>query len=289
MAVPLHRYTCSGVYEVTMNLLETRGVGYSYPTGIDAIHDISFEIKAGERVVILGPNGSGKSTLLKILNGLIFPSRGEVFAFGTPLTEETLKTGFNSIFRSRVGLLFQNPEVQLFSSSVWEEIAFGPVQLGISKDEVIRRVEDLLDLLRIKDLKDRAPHELSIGEKKKVAIASILSMNPDLLLLDEPTAGLDPRSTRELIDIIMDSHAGMKTFIIATHDLHMASEIGGRCIVLGEDGRIHREGDTEEILSDIEFLKRHNLIHIHRHRHNDIWHTHLHSHQIRTPGVDKNP
>ncbi len=261
-----------------MNLFETRGIGYSYLNRIDALRDINLEIKAGERVVILGPNGSGKSTLLKILNGLIFPSKGEVFAFGTPLTEGTLKTGFNSIFRSRVGLLFQNPEVQLFSSSVWEEIAFGPAQLGISRDEVIRRVEDLLDLLRINDLKDRAPHELSIGEKKKVAIASILSMNPDVLLLDEPTAGLDPRSTRALIDIIMDSHAGNKTFIIATHDLHMASELGDRCILLGEDGRIYRDGDAEEILSDTDLLKEHNLIHIHRHRHQDIWHTHIHSH-----------
>ncbi len=278
MAIPLHKYNCGSVYEVAMNLFETRGIGYSYLNRIEALRDISLEIRAGERVVILGPNGSGKSTLLKILNGLIFPSRGEVFAFGTPLTQETLKTGFNSIFRSRVGLLFQNPEVQLFSSSVWEEIAFGPTQLGINRKEVIRRVEDLLALLRIKELKDRAPHELSIGEKKKVAIASILSMNPDVLLLDEPTAGLDPRSTRVLIDIIMDSHAGNKTFIIATHDLHMASELGERCIVLGEDGRIHRDGDVEEILSDTEFLKEHNLIHIHRHRHRALWHTHIHSH-----------
>ena len=278
MAIPLHKYNCGSVYEVAMNLFETRGIGYSYLNRIEALCDISLEIRAGERVVILGPNGSGKSTLLKILNGLIFPSRGEVFAFGTPLTQETLKTGFNSIFRSRVGLLFQNPEVQLFSSSVWEEIAFGPTQLGINRKEVIRRVEDLLALLRIKELKDRAPHELSIGEKKKVAIASILSMNPDVLLLDEPTAGLDPRSTRVLIDIIMDSHAGNKTFIIATHDLHMASELGERCIVLGEDGRIHRDGDVEEILSDTEFLKEHNLIHIHRHRHRALWHTHIHSH-----------
>ena len=261
-----------------MKIFEVREIEYSYLGRIEALRGVSLEIQTGEKVAIIGANGCGKSTFLKILNGLIFPDKGEVKAFGEILSEELMNGEFNSLFRSKVALLFQNPDVQLFSPSVWDEIAFGPLQLGLPKEEVTERVEDILILLRIEHLRERSPHELSTGEKRKVAIASILTINPDVLLLDEPTAGLDPRSTIELMSLLLEANGAGKTIITATHDLHTIPEIADRCYVFSEEKKIITEGRTDDILSDRKLLERCNLIHQHKHRHDENWHKHPHGH-----------
>ena len=186
-------------------VFEVRDLTYLYEEGQIALEQVSLAIRGGESVAILGSNGSGKSTLLKLLDGLYFPHSGEVCAFGQPLSEQNLaQEAFNFDFRRRVGLVFQDSDVQLFSSSVWDEVAFAPLQLGIEAQEVEQRVVQALQALRIEKLRERAPHRLSGGEKKRVAIASVLSLNPHVWLMDEPTAGLDPRSQSWLIDFILD-------------------------------------------------------------------------------------
>jgi len=261
-----------------MILFEAEGVSYSYAGRYPALCDVSLRIGAGEKVAFLGANGSGKSTLLRILDGLIFPQSGTVKFMERELTEDTLRGEANRFFRTKVGLLFQNPEVQLFSPTVWEDIAFGPAQLGLPRDEVLRRVEDAMAMFRIGHLKDRAPHELSIGEKKRVAIACMMALDPDVLLLDEPTAGLDPRSCRDLMDIVIAQGEKGKTIITATHDLHFVGELADRLYVFGEDKRIVAEGATGEIVGDEARLREWNLAHAHRHRHTDGWHEHEHDH-----------
>jgi cobalt/nickel transport system ATP-binding protein len=177
-------------------------ITFSYNNQI-ALKEVSLTVRQGERIAILGANGSGKSTLLKILDGLYFPQTGKVCAFGELLTEESLQAETRAFdFRRRVGLVFQDPEVQLFSLTVWDEVTFAPLHLGLPRAEVIERSEWAMDLLGITKLRDRAPHRLSGGEKKKVALASILSLRPDVWLLDEPTASLDPRSQSRLVDFI---------------------------------------------------------------------------------------
>lgn len=261
-----------------MKVFELKEVSFSYLGKFPALCEVSLEVKDGEKVAILGANGSGKSTLLRILDGLLFPKAGQVFAFGQPLSEGGLQGDFNRFFRSKVGLLFQNPDAQLFCPTVWEEIAFGPLQLDLSQVEIEGRVEDLLKLLRIEALRDRSPYELSIGEKKKVAVASVLATNPDVLLLDEPTANLDPKSVRNLIDLILEANEAGKTIIIATHDLHIVPEIADRVYILSEEKRVVAEGRPEEVLLEPEKLVQWNLVHLHKHHHKDHWHVHFHSH-----------
>ena len=183
-------------------------VGYEY-AGIAALKDINLSVKRGEALSILGSNGSGKTTLLKVLDGLIFPAEGRVFFMGSPLTEDGLNTDFLRCFRQRVGFVFPEPDVQLFSPTVFDEVAFGPLQLDIPEDEARGRVSDTIEMLGITRLKDRPPYTLSSGEKKKVAIASVLSMNPDVLLMDEPTNGLDPRTQVWLFEL-MESLKALK-------------------------------------------------------------------------------
>ncbi len=228
-----------------MNVFELKNVSFSY---LGRFQAVSLKVRAGEKVAILGANGSGKSTLLRVLNGLVFPQVGEMKVFGQPLTEDGLDGAFNRFFRSKVALLFQNPDAQLFCPTVWDEIAFGPLQLGLPKDEIHQRVEDLLKLLRLEALRDRSPYELSLGEKKKVAVAAVLATNPDVLLLDEPTASLDPRSTRTLIDLLIEANEGGKTLVTATHDLHIVPEIADRVYILSEEKRDEAEGRPEELL-----------------------------------------
>jgi cobalt/nickel transport system ATP-binding protein len=254
-------------------------VEFAYDRRVPALAGVDLHIPAGQVLTILGANGSGKSTLLKLLDGLYFPTRGEVFAFGDPLTEEALREEqFLFSFRRRVGLVFQDPDVQLFSATVWDEIAFGPLQLGLSVEEVKRRVAESLSLLRIEGLRDRSPHRLSGGEKKRVAIASVLCLWPDVWLLDEPTAGLDPRSQSWLIDFILDQRARGKTVVVATHDLDIVDTIADEVCVLGEDHRVARVAPPAEVLADRELLLRCNLIHEHRHPHRDEVHRHAHLH-----------
>jgi cobalt/nickel transport system ATP-binding protein len=253
-------------------------ITYSYNNQI-ALKDISLTIREGERIAILGANGSGKSTLLKILDALYFPQTGGVSAFGEPLTAASMQDEARAFaFRRRVGLVFQDPEVQLFSPTVWDEVTFAPLHLGLPKSEIIERSEWAMDLLGITKLRDRAPHRLSGGEKKKVALASILSLRPDVWLLDEPTASLDPRSQSRLLDFIGELTKEGKTIITATHDLDIVEEIADRVVMFCEDHEITGEGAPRDVLSDYARLIECNLIHEHRHKHTEDGTEHAHHH-----------
>ena len=237
---------------------------FSYLDKFPALDGVSLEVHAGERLALLGANGCGKSTLLKVLDGLIFPTAGRFHAFGQEITEDTLEDEqLSEAFRGRVGFVFQNSDAQVFSPNVAEEVAFGPLQLGLSREETARRVDDVLAMLGITDLADRTPFQLSGGQKKKVAIASVLAMNPEVLLFDEPTAALDPRTQMWLVELIEQLAGAGKTIVHATHDLDALDRIADRCLVFGEDHRIAAEGTPAEILASRDLLLRVNLIHEH--------------------------
>jgi cobalt/nickel transport system ATP-binding protein len=264
-------------------VFELLGVRYAYESHL-AIDDVSLSIEAGKRVALLGANGSGKSTLLRLLDGLYFPDSGEIRFHGEALTRERFEDDrFAFDFRRRVGLVFQNPEVQLFNPTVFDEIAFAPLQLRWPKEEIRRRVYEALDSMEILHLRDRPPHRLSGGEKKRVALASVLILDPEVLLLDEPTAALDPRSQSQIIDLLIGWGNGNKTVITATHDLGLVEDIADYCFIL-QRGKIAAEGDPGDLLRDTELLASANLIHAHRHRHetgtvHSHPHTHPHTHQ----------
>ena len=259
-------------------VFQLENVKFSYLGRFPALCGIGMEIKRGEKLAILGANGTGKTTLLEILDGLIFADSGSVKFFGQEINQQAFNDDFSRYFRSQVGLVFQNPEVQLFCPTVKEDIIFGPLQLGVPKEEIKKRLDSLVDIFDIKELLERMPHQLSMGEKRKVALASTLAIEPEVLILDEPTAGLDPHTARHIVDIIIQANAGGKTIITATHDLHIIEEISDIVYVLNKDRRIARTGEPCELLSDLDFLKENNLIHIHRHRHKDKVHTHHHYH-----------
>lgn len=254
-------------------------VSYSYPDGRPGLIEASLAVGAGESLLVLGANASGKSTLLRLLAGLAFPSAGEVRAFGAPLTEAALREGASAAsFRQRVGVLFQNAEAMLFNPTVREEIAFGPLQLELSAEEVRARVEDLLDLCGLRAIAEQPPHALSGGEKKKVALAAALAVSPEVVLFDEPTAGLDPRFQRWFVEMAQGLREAGKTLVTATHDLHIVPEIGDRVIVLGEDHRLAAVGAPAEVLSDVGLLLSVNLVHAHAHWHEGELHLHPHTH-----------
>ncbi|MCL4535882.1 MAG: energy-coupling factor ABC transporter ATP-binding protein [Bacteroidetes bacterium] len=237
-----------------------RGLAFSYPGGTPALEEVDLDIAVGERVALLGANGSGKSTLLKMLDALYFATGGELLAFGHPLTEEAMADdAWAFSFRRRVGLVFQNSDVQLFSPTVWDEIAFGPLQLGLSHEVIAERVQAMLARLGIEKLADRPPHRLSGGEQKKVALASVLVLEPGVLLLDEPTASLDPRTQDALLDILREMHGAGGTIITATHDLDVVSELADRAYFLDETHRIVHEGPIDDTLADDGLLLRCNL------------------------------
>lgn len=239
-------------------------VSFAYENRQPALDDISLDIRSGESLVILGANGCGKSTLLKLLDGLYFATQGELCAFGKPLTEEALRDDeTNFTFRRRVGLVFQDTDVQLFSPSVLDELAFAPLQLGLPREEVTRRVDAVLQTLRIEKLRDRAPHRLSGGEKRRVALGSVLTLNPDVWLLDEPTTGLDPRSQSWLVDFILEQRRAGKTFVTATHDLSIVEQIADTVHVFDEDHHLVASGPPKDILADHALLHRCNLAHYH--------------------------
>jgi cobalt/nickel transport system ATP-binding protein len=228
---------------------------------------VSLAIPRGRRTAILGANGSGKSTLIRLLDGLYFPAKGSVEFCGTALTEATLQEeAFAFDFRRRVALVFQNPDVQLFNPTVFDEVAFGPLQLRWPKDEIRGKVAETLERLEIAHLKDRPPHRLSGGEKKRVALASVLVLDPEVILLDEPTAALDPRSQSQVVDLLIGWAGGDKTVITATHDLDVVEEIADWCYVF-QAGSLVAEGAPRTILDDTPLLERTNLIHAHRHLH----------------------
>ncbi len=245
-------------------IFEASQISYAYDGKQLALDRVDLTVQPGESIVVLGANGCGKSTLLKILDGLYFPSQGSVKAFGRPLTEESLRDEqANYAFRRRVGLVFQDSDVQLFSPSVLDEVAFAPLQLGLPRGEINARVEEALRALRIEKLRDRAPHRLSGGEKRRVALASLLSLRPEVWLLDEPTTGLDPRSQSWLVEFILHQREAGKTIITATHDLSIAGEIATCIYVFDEEHRIAASGAPGEILCDHDLLHRCNLAHFH--------------------------
>lgn len=255
-------------------------VTFRYSGGdITALRGVSLRVESGTRVAILGANGSGKSTLLRILDGLYFPTSGSVHVFGESLTEERLADESWAFgFRRRVALVFQNPDVQLFNPTVFDEVAFGPLQLRWPNDQIRRCVAETLDRLEISHLKDRSPHRLSGGEKKRVALASVLVLDPEVLLMDEPTAALDPRSQSMVVDFLQGWAGGAKTVITATHDLHIVEATADTAIVF-QNGQIVANGSPGDILRDTALLEQTNLIHAHRHSHpGGQTHSHIHHH-----------
>ncbi|MFH0940961.1 MAG: ABC transporter ATP-binding protein [Candidatus Omnitrophota bacterium] len=265
-------------------IFELKDIHFSYLGKFPALCGIDITIRKGEKIAVIGANGSGKSTLLYLLDGLIFPDKGAIKAFGKELKESDFNdAGFSRDFRKSVGLVFQNPDVQLFCPTVREDIIFGPLQLGIAKTQIQKRLEELIATLGIGDLLDRSPHQLSVGERRKVAIATTLIIDPDCLLLDEPTAGLDPLTTRHIIDLLNQESASGKTIITSTHDLHIVEEISDTVYVFGSDKKIAGFGSSSEILKDEQLLLEHNLVHIHAHRHKDTVHVHPHQHTDHHP------
>ncbi len=260
-------------------VFELKKVYFSYLGKFPALCGVDIRIHPGQKVSIIGANGSGKSTFLQLLDGLIFPDQGSIDFYGQRLTEKIFNDPqFSRLFRRQVGFVFQNSDLQLFCPTVREDIVFGPLQLGLAKDEVQKRLEKLCATLKIEDLLERPVHQLSIGEKRKVAMASTLIIDPEIFILDEPTAGLDPSTTRQIIDLLIEENNAGKTIITATHDLHIVEEISDTVYVFGRKQEIVKSGAPIDILKDSALLEENNLVHIHRHRHQDKTHIHPHQH-----------
>lgn len=258
-------------------VLSCADLRFRYLERFVALDGVSLDVRRGTSLALLGANGCGKSTLLKVLDGLAFCEAGSYRAFGQEVNEQTVDDEeFSLGFRGRVGFVFQSADTQVFSPTVREEIAFAPLALGMEADAARARVDDVLAMLDIARLADRAPHQLSGGEKKRVAIASVLVTNPEVLLFDEPTAGLDPRTQAWLLELLVELRQAGKTIVLATHDLNLLEAVCTRALVLGEDHRVLAEGTPEEILGDRALLLRANLVHDHLHAHARVLHGHRH-------------
>ncbi|MGP1673688.1 MAG: energy-coupling factor ABC transporter ATP-binding protein [Candidatus Limnocylindrales bacterium] len=230
--------------------IELEHLHYRYPDGFEALHGVDLRIARGEKVALVGPNGAGKSTLMLHLNGIHTPSHGTVRIGGTPIDRSTVKR-----IRAEVGLVFQDPDDQLFSPTVFEDVAFGPIHLGLPAEEIHGRVERALAAVGMTGMERRVPHRLSIGQRKRAALATVLSMDPSVLVFDEPSAGLDPRGRRELIGLLRGLD---QTLLVSTHDMRLVAEVFERTVVM-DDGRIVGDGLTREILADDAFLQAHGL------------------------------
>jgi cobalt transport protein ATP-binding subunit len=229
--------------------LLVENLSFSYPDGRTALWDVSLQINECEKVALVGPNGAGKSTFMLHLNGIL-NGEGQVHVAGMPLIKSNLP-----VIRAKVGLVFQNPDDQLFSPTVFEDVAFGPLHMGLPKDEVRDRVARALEQVDMSDYADRLSHHLSAGEKKRVAIATVLSMDPEILILDEPSAGLDPRARRALITQLREFPI---TMLVSTHDMRLVSELFPRMVIMDE-GRIVADGPTDLLMDDTELLEAHGL------------------------------
>ncbi len=231
-------------------MIELRDVAYAYPDGTPALHAINLRITAGEKVALMGMNGAGKSTLLLHLNGVLRAQHGTVLVEGTPVTPASLRR-----IRARVGMVFQDPDDQLFSPTVFDDVAFGPLHMGLPEGEVRARVRTALAGVGMSGFEGRMPHHLSLGQRKRIAIATVLAMDPAILALDEPSAGLDPRARRGLIELL---HRLPQALIVATHDMRLMAEVLPRTIVL-EDGALAYDGPSAQILADADLLARFRL------------------------------
>ena len=230
-------------------IVSVKDVKYNYPAGVNALKGVSLEIGQGERVAILGPNGSGKSTFILLIAGLLMPNQGEIRVFGEPTTSKDFQK-----FRSRIGLVFQDPDDQLFTPSVIEDIEYGPKNLKLPEEDIKARCEHVLDKMGIQHLRNRPPHRLSFGEKKKVSLATALVLKPELLILDEPTANLDLVSRRGLLETLNELNKGGTTIIVSTHDVEALPELADRIIVISH-GSVAGEGETHEVLQDKALLE----------------------------------
>jgi cobalt/nickel transport system ATP-binding protein len=255
-------------------MLELKGVSYCYPESEPVLKDVSVSIGEREKVVLLGANGCGKTTLLQLLNGLHFAQAGSYCYRGEAVTKQRLRDKtWSRRFRKEVVLLFQHPEAMLFNPTVYDEIAFGLRQLGVP--ELDARVRHWAARLGVESHLDRPPFRLSGGEKERVCLAALLALEPQLLLLDEPTANLDPRTTGWLIDFLQDLEV---TAVATTHNLSLAGELGSRILVLSEAHELIFDGCIEALLADEAKLRAANLVHRHRHRHGSAAHRHFHTH-----------
>ena len=235
---------------MSLPVLDVRGLAYAYPGGHQALFGVDLHVHAGERVALLGPNGAGKTTFALHLNGILTPGRGSVTVSGLPVTADSLLE-----VRRRVGIVFQDPDDQLFMTTVRDDVAFGPANLGVRGSALDARVAEALAAVGVEDLAGRAPHHLSFGQRRRVAIATVLAMRPEILVLDEPSSNLDPTSRRELAEILRSLDV---TVLMVTHDLPYAVELCERSVVLSH-GTVVADGPTRAVLADAELMARHRL------------------------------
>ncbi|MDS0524845.1 energy-coupling factor ABC transporter ATP-binding protein [Clostridium sp. SHJSY1] len=241
-------------------MINLENISFTYKSKL-ALDNINLSIDEGEAIAIIGPNGSGKSTLLKLFNAIIFPNSGIYRFDDKEITEESLKDNkYLKLFHKRLGFVFQNSDTQLFCSTVYEEIAFGLMQMELPEDEIEDRIKDCLKLLNIEKLKEEHPYNLSGGEKKRVAIASVLAMNPEVIILDEPMNGIDPKGKKFLRNLLLGLNKSGKTIICATHDFEYVEGIFNRAIVFSEEHKIIRDDKYKDVIEDKEFLRRYNII-----------------------------
>lgn len=235
---------------MTTPTVDVAGLSFAYPDGTPALDEVSLHVHHGERVALLGPNGAGKTTLVLHLNGILLSQRGSVTVSGLPVEKANLVE-----IRRRVGLVFQDPDDQLFMPSVRRDVAFGPQNLGMAGPALDEAVDRALDAVGVRHLADRPPNHLSFGQQRRAAIAGVLAMGPEILVLDEPTSNLDPRARRDLAAVLLGLDI---TLLVVTHDLPFALEVCERTVILDE-GRLVADGPTEETLADAELLARHKL------------------------------
>ena len=238
-----------------MNVIETQDIVYEYPDGTKALENVNFKVDEGKIVALLGPNGAGKSTLFLHFNGILKPTSGEVVVNGHPVSynkKDLMK------LRQNVGIVFQNPDDQLFAPTVMEDVAFGPMNMGLSREEVEKRVKDALKRVGMEGFEKKPPHHLSGGQKKRVAIAGILAMDPKIMVLDEPTSGLDPKGASQIMRLLYDLNEDGMTIIISTHDVDLVPLYASTVYIISH-GNIIKEGNPQTVFSDVETIRTANL------------------------------
>lgn len=233
------------------HIIDFNDIHFNYPDGTEALKGTTFRITHGESVGIVGANGAGKSTLIFHMNGYLLPTKGTIIIGDVQLDKET-----RNEIRKKVGVVFQDPDDQLFMPTVFDDVSFGPLNMGLTRDRVMERVTEALNTVGCYELKDRPPHRLSSGQKRAVSIAAVIAMQPDILVMDEPAANLDPKSRGQLIDLLREFK---HTKVIASHDLDLILDVCERCIVIA-DGKVRADGDTAELLLNEELLEENNLI-----------------------------